>query len=279
VKKLFGVIGDPIEHSMSPLMHNELLNLEKIDAHYFPFHVSRENLPAAVDGLRVLGASGFNVTVPHKVAIMPLLDRIDPLASAIGAVNTVVNESGQFVGYNTDGSGFVRGLTTQLSQLEKKSVLMVGSGGAARAIYFTLAKTGVSRLDIFNRTISKAQKLIDECPYQVPSKAMEKNETKDLLKDYDIIIQTTSIGMSPKMAESPLRLNHLSEQAFVSDIIYNPLETLFLKEARNKGAKTQNGIDMFVFQGALAFEKWTGIFPDTERMKVIVNKQLGGTIC
>ena len=279
MKKLFGVIGDPIAHSMSPLMHNELFNLEKIDAHYFPFHVSREKLAAAVESFRVLGASGFNVTVPHKVAIMPLLDRIDPLAESIGAVNTVVNESGQFVGYNTDGSGFVRGLTKQITHLEQKSVLMVGSGGAARAIYFTLAKTGVKRLDICNRTVGKAKHLIDECPYHVSSKAVAKDEAEETLQNYDVIIQTTSIGMSPNVQDSPISLSNLDAQTFVSDIIYNPLETAFLKEAREKGAKTQNGIDMFVFQGALAFEKWTGIFPNTERMKEIVNKQLGGTIC
>ena len=279
MKKLFGVIGDPIAHSMSPLMHNELFKLEKIDAHYFPFHISQDKLPAAIESLQVLGASGFNVTVPHKVAIIPLLDKIDPLAEAIGAVNTVVNESGQFVGYNTDGSGFVRGLTTQLTHLEQKSVLMVGSGGAARAIYFTLAKAGVQRLDIYNRTIDKAMQLIDECPYRVPSKVLDRNQTEKMLAEYDVIIQTTSIGMAPNIHKSPLRLTNLSAQAFVSDIIYNPFETLFLQEAKRIGAKTQNGIDMFVFQGAIAFEKWTGVFPDTQRMKQIVNNQLGGNIC
>lgn len=279
MKKLYGVIGDPIAHSMSPLMINELFQVYNMNSHYYPFHVSREDLQDAVKGLKALGATGFNVTVPHKVEIIPFLDRIDPLAEAIGAVNTVVNEDGLFVGYNTDGSGFVRGVTEHLSNIEQKSILLVGSGGAARAIYFTLAQNGVKRLDLYNRTLEKAEELIKQCPYRVASRAIEKERAENSLSGYDVIIQTTSIGMSPKIELSPLKLDNLSSHAFVSDIIYNPLETLFLQEAKNKGAKIQNGIDMFVFQGALAFEKWTGIFPDTELMKQIVIKQLGGTQC
>lgn len=277
VKKLYGVIGDPIAHSMSPQMHNVLYSDNEIDAQYFPFHVSRADLQAAVNGLKALGVTGFNVTVPHKVAIIPFLDRIDPLAESIGAVNTVVNEDGQFVGYNTDGTGFVMGLTANLSNLEDKSILLIGSGGAARAIYFTLAKNGVKQLDICNRTIFKAEELIEQCPYTIPSKAIGKDGAEKTLGHYDVIIQTTSIGMAPDYDLSPLKLDNLRSDAFVSDIIYNPLETLFLQEAKSKGAKIQNGLDMFVFQGALAFEKWIGFFPDTERMKQIVRKQLGGT--
>ncbi len=279
MKKLFGVIGDPIAHSMSPLMHNDLFQNYSMDAHYFPFHVKKENLLDAINGLKSLGVCGFNITVPHKVAIIPLLDQIDPLANAIGAVNTVVNVDGKLVGYNTDGNGYVRGLTEQITNLQDQAVLMIGSGGAARALFFSLAKAGVKRLDICNRTKEKASTLIEECPYHVNSSAYEMKEAEEQLGEYDVIIQTTTIGMSPHDEDVPLSLEHLKAGTFVSDIIYNPLETAFLREAKKKGAMIQNGLDMFVFQGALAFEIWTGIFPDTDRMKNIVEMQLGGKKC
>lgn len=279
MKKLFGVIGDPIGHSMSPAMHNDLFGLYGIDAAYLPFRVSKDQLQAAVEGLKALGASGFNVTIPHKTAIMPLLDHVDPLAQAIGAVNTVKNEGGKLIGFNTDGPGFVNGLKAQVPDLVSRSVLIIGAGGAARAIYFSMAQAGVSRIDIFNRTKEKAEKLIMACPYKVESRVVDQNEAEQKLMDYQLIIQTTSIGMSPDLDSKPLSPHHVTDKTFVSDIIYNPLQTAFLEEASQKGALTQNGIDMFVYQGALAFEKWTGIFPDTERMKANVLRHLGGSAC
>ncbi|WP_102274492.1 shikimate dehydrogenase [Cytobacillus massiliigabonensis] len=276
MKKLFAVIGDPIAHSMSPAMHNDLFQTYGVDAHYQPLHVKRDSLKEALIGLKAIGIAGFNVTVPHKETIIPLLDKLDPLAEAIGAVNTVVNEDGEFVGYNTDGSGYLQGLLTQWPTIKGKNILIIGAGGAARAIYFTLAQAGVKRLDICNRTIQKAEELINDCPFHVPSAAIGKEEAEINLSDYHLLIQTTPMGMAPNIDSLPLSLHKLQTDALVSDIIYNPLETKILREARNKGAKIQNGLDMFVYQGALAFEKWTGIFPNIERMKNIVLNQLGG---
>ena len=276
MKKLFAVIGDPIAHSMSPAMHNDLFQAYGIDAHYQPLHVRRENLKEAVIGLKAIGIAGFNITIPHKETIIPFLDKLDPLAEAIGAVNTVVNEDGKFVGYNTDGSGYLQGLLTLLPTIKEKNILIIGAGGAARALYFTLAQAGVNRLDICNRTTQKAKQLINECPFHVLSVAIGKEEAEKKLADYQLLIQTTPIGMSPNIESLPLSLHNLETDALVSDIIYNPLETKILREAKNKGAKIQNGLDMFVYQGALAFEKWTGIFPNIERMKNIVLNQLGG---
>lgn len=276
MKKLYAVIGDPIAHSMSPVMHNDLFQHYGIDAHYHALLVKSELLKDAINGLRAIGISGFNVTVPHKVAIMPLLDEIDPLASAIGAVNTVIHVNGQLIGYNTDGSGFVRGLRTRLSSIVDKKVLIVGAGGAARAIYYTLAHEGVMNVDITNRTIEKGKELAQGCPYEVQTSIYTLDEAEQRVADYDIIIQTTSIGMSPQTECKPLSLHNLNENTFVSDIIYNPLETSFLKTANERGAETQNGIEMFVYQGALAFEKWTGIMPDIVRMTKKVKEQLGG---
>jgi shikimate dehydrogenase len=279
VEKLFAVLGDPIKHSMSPFMHNELFSLYDLDAHYHPLLVRSDDLGVAVNGLRAIGAAGFNVTVPHKSAIIPFLDRVDHLALEIGAVNTVVNDNGKLVGYNTDGIGFVKGLEQELNSITDRSVLIIGAGGAARAIYFTLAHKGIKKIDICNRTLKRAEDLIKDCPFSVNSKPITLEETADKLPDYDLIINTTLIGMFPHMDEQPLSLLTVNKQAFVCDIIYNPLETKFLLEAKRQSLMTQNGIDMFVFQGALAFEKWTGIFPDIERMKKIVMKHLGGTKC
>lgn len=276
MKKLFAVIGDPIAHSMSPAMHNDLFQANGIDAHYHPLHVKRENLGDAIKGLKAIGVAGFNVTVPHKEAIMEHLDELDPLAKSIGAVNTVVNMDGKFIGYNTDGSGYVRGLSEDLPSLQDKKVLVIGAGGAARAIYFTLAKEGVAALDICNRTVSKGELIANECPFSVQSNAFGISEAEENLGLYDLVIQTTPSGMEPALLEMPLSIHNLKAGAFASDIIYNPLETRFLLESKRNGANTQNGLNMFVFQGALAFEKWTGIFPDTQRMRQIVLSQLGG---
>ncbi len=279
LKKLYAVIGDPIAHSMSPAMHNDLFGIYGIEAHYQALHVRKGDLQKAVIGLKAIQVSGFNVTVPHKVDILPMLDRLDPLAKAIGAVNTVVNENGEFVGYNTDGEGSVRGIMNIIPDLSKCKILIVGAGGAARAIYFTLASMGIKNIDVTNRTREKAVELIAQCPYTVTSNVVLREEAEKQLGDYDIIIQTTSIGMAPNVECQPLSLHNLKENSFVSDIIYNPLETLFLRSAKEKGARIQNGIDMFVLQGALAFQKWTGILPDQLRMEKLVLKQLGGTEC
>ena len=279
MKKLFAVLGDPIGHSMSPVMHNDLFAFYNIDAVYLPFQVKEEDLLDAVKGLKALGVGGFNVTVPHKSKIIPFLDGIDELAANIGAVNTVVNEDGQLIGYNTDGPGFLKGLNALLPKIAGQKVLIIGAGGAARAIYFTLAKENPHKLDIANRTIERALGLINDCSYFVSSRACSIDEAQKSLGEYDLVIQTTMIGMSPKVYEQPIDLNHLRKQAVFCDIIYNPLETQFLKEAQQNGAIIQNGLDMFVYQGALAFEKWTGIFPDVQRMRENVLKQLGGKTC
>lgn len=279
MKKLYAVIGNPIAHSMSPVMHNDLFSLYQIDSHYLPFQVKDDDLETAVKGLKAIGVGGFNVTVPHKSRIIPFLDEVDELAASIGAVNTVVNDGGKLIGYNTDGPGFLKGLSAIMPTLKGKKVLMIGAGGAARAIYFTLAKEELQTIDIANRTIDKAQSLIEACPYNAASSAFSLVEAEQSLAEYDLIIQTTLIGMSPKVKEQPLKFDNMKLQTMVCDIIYNPLETQFLRMARQKGAITQNGIDMFVFQGAIAFEKWTGIFPDVQRMRSNILTQLGGHIC
>lgn len=279
MRKNFAVIGDPIEHSMSPIMHNDLFQFYGLDAEMKKIHIKKDFLQSGLSELRDMNMAGFNVTVPHKQAIIPFLDELDPLSKAIGAVNTVVCENGRWIGYNTDGEGYLKGLLKQLPDIKQRRTFIIGSGGAARGIYFTLAHYGVEQVDICNRTISKAKALKEACPYPVKTNIMEIALAEKTLGEYGLIIQTTSIGMSPKIDASPIQMSNVMEGAFVSDIIYNPLETKILKDAKAKGAITQNGIDMFVYQGALAFEKWQGVFPDTTRMRQNVLTQLGGLTC
>ncbi|WP_028399273.1 shikimate dehydrogenase [Ectobacillus panaciterrae] len=277
MKQLYGVIGNPIGHSLSPLMHNDAFSALGIDAHYHAFRIEEEKLADAVSGFQAIEISGFNVTIPHKVAIMNYLDDIDELAKQIGAVNTVVNEGGRLVGYNTDGIGYVRSLQAiSKDPLSKKRILLLGAGGACRAIYFSLASVGVTEIDIANRTVSRAAALIEACEHTIRSRALTPEAAAGMQQEYDIIINTTAVGMYPKTEDTPLVIQKLKKDAIVSDIIYNPLQTKLLKDAQRAGAVTQNGIDMFVYQGAMAFELWTKKWPDVERMKQLVIQKLGG---
>jgi shikimate dehydrogenase len=275
MEKLYALFGCPVHHSLSPLMHNDAFQRMNIAAHYHAFHVEPEHLQDAVAGVRALGIAGLNVTIPHKTAIMALLDDIDAEARRIGAVNTIVNENGRLIGYNTDGLGYVRALEEETNvDIQEKRILLIGAGGAARGIYFSLIDRVAKRIDICNRTVSKAKQLIEEGDAAVSSAAFSLSEAEQRLGEYDIVINTTSVGMYPNVEQMPLSLANLKEGTIVSDIIYNPLETKWLKEARERNAIVQNGVGMFIYQGALAFEKWTGVFPDVERMKKIVMEQL-----
>ena len=278
MKKLFGVIGDPIAQSMSPHIHNDAFVQHNIDGAYLPFHVTKENLQKAVDGLRALGVHGFNVTIPHKVEIMKFLDAIDKDAQQIGAVNTVVNESGKLVGYNTDGSGFVKGLK-EVTKLGEKNVAIIGSGGAARGILYSLSKEKVKKLTVANRTEKKAAELITSLQLETIATSCTLETLEKELNKYDIIINTTSVGMYPNIDDIPISLSFLKKNCIVSDIIYNPVETKFLKEAKKQGAITQNGVSMFVYQAAIAFEIWNNIQPNANRMEQIVMEHLGGKTC
>ena len=277
MNQIFGVIGYPIAHSMSPDMHNDSFKHLGIQATYLPFAVRSEDLQDAVKGMKAIGIQGFNVTIPHKTDIMPFLDKIDSLAAEIGAVNTVKLEDGEYVGYNTDGLGFVKGIKERLhSSLADQKILIIGAGGAARGIYYSLLQEGAKHVDVANRTISKGEDLIAGKPDETESVVLSIAEAESSLSEYTLIINTTSIGMHPNINEAPLSLENIRPQALVSDIIYNPLQTKLLKEAEKRGALTQNGIPMFIHQGALAFQLWTGKHPDIERMRKIVLTKLGG---
>ncbi|ABO67805.1 MULTISPECIES: shikimate dehydrogenase [Geobacillus] len=274
MENVYGLLGFPVEHSLSPLMHNDAFAYFGISARYHLFSVNPEQVGEAIAGVRALGIAGVNVTIPHKMAVIPFLDEVDEHARRIGAVNTIVNDSGRLIGYNTDGPGYVKALEEEMDiHLDGKRILLIGAGGGARGIYFSLLSTAAERIDIANRTAEKAARLIGEGDER-RSTFFPLAEAERRLAEYDIIINTTSVGMHPHVDEQPLSLQQMRPGTVVSDIIYNPLETKWLKEAKARGARVQNGVGMLVYQGALAFEKWTGQWPDVNRMKQLVINQL-----
>lgn len=275
MKKWYAVIGDPISHSMSPSMHGQWFSDLEIDATYIPVNVKKENLREAVQSLKLLGASGWNVTIPHKESVLPLLDLIDSTAERMGAVNTVVvEEDGSLTGYNTDGIGFVNSLEEATGSHDKDApILLIGAGGAARGIAFALNTTGYTNISCTNRTVSNAQRLIDDIDGR---RALSLEEAEAELSGYRIIIQTTPAGMVSAQMDKPISLENLTTSAIVADIVYNPLLTPFLAEAKDRGARCLNGVGMFVHQGAYSFEKWTKRKPDTKQMIEQVERILGG---
>ncbi|WP_075618147.1 shikimate dehydrogenase [Paenisporosarcina indica] len=275
MKKWYAVIGDPISHSMSPRMHCQWFSDLEIDATYIPVYVKKENLYDTVQSLKLLGASGWNITIPHKEAILPLLDHIDASAERMGAVNTVVVEDdGSLTGYNTDGIGFVNSLEEAMgSHLKDAPILLIGAGGAARGIAFALKNSGYTNISCSNRTVTSAERLIGDINGQ---RALSLEQAEDELSDFHVIIQTTPAGMITAQLDKPMSLKNLTSSAIVADIVYNPLLTPFLAEAKDRGARCLNGVGMFVHQGAYSFEKWTNRKPDTKQMIEQVEQILGG---
>ncbi|WP_144511154.1 shikimate dehydrogenase [Bacillus sp. FJAT-22090] len=271
MKKWFAVIGNPIGHSVSPFMHDSWLQEHNMDATYIPIQVEEGKLAEAVNALKLLGCSGWNVTVPYKEAIIPFLDEIDQSATGIGAVNTVVKtKEGRFVGYNTDGLGFIQSLGPL--HIENR-ILLLGAGGAARGIVHAFKQLGFTNITIANRTYANAEKLVEELQY---GEAITLQEAEAGLGKFDIIIQTTPQGMKNNTAILPIQLNHIKNHAIVADIVYNPLVTPFLEEAKKYEVRTINGLGMLVHQGAIAFSYWNGIMPNTDRMVERLTEQLGG---
>jgi shikimate dehydrogenase len=259
--RICGLIGDPVEHTMSPAMHNAAYQKLGLDYIYLPFRVKPEQLAQAVDGLRALNVRGFNVTIPHKVSVIPLLDGLDPLAEKIGAVNTVVNNDGELRGYNTDSAGFLKALLENGIEPEGKKIVVLGAGGASRAITYVLAEKG-AHLTVLNRQLELdwaediARLIHKDLDREV--KVMELGHLAEALEGADILVNATSVGMSPAIEESPVPAQLLKPGLVVFDIVYNPIMTRLLREAGSVGARTIGGVDMLAWQGALAFEKWTG---------------------
>ncbi|SEN07104.1 shikimate dehydrogenase [Paenibacillus sp. OV219] len=273
---LFSVIGDPIRHSKSPIMMNRAFRERGINGIYTAFHITADRLGDFVAGVRAMGIRGVNVTIPHKLDIMPLLDEIDESAQVIGAVNTIVNTDGHLKGYNTDGIGYVRSLKEEAkSDLAGSHVLIIGAGGATRGILYALAREGVASITISNRTVARAEELAAAFRGLVPViRAIGQDELQAACGHSDIIINTTSLGMFPNVEETPIDSSWLKPDTVASDLIYNPLTTRFLTEAQERGCRIHGGLGMFIYQGAYAFEYWTGQPAPVEAMRETVLEAL-----
>ncbi|MDR0267939.1 shikimate dehydrogenase [Paenibacillus sp.] len=257
---LLGVIGDPIAHSKSPVMHQAALSALGLPGAYVPMHVKRGQVAEAIAGIKALGFRGINVTIPHKLEVIPYLDHLDETALRIGAVNTIVNDHGILTGYNTDGIGYVRSLKEEaVSELKGKKIMVLGAGGAARGIVHALSLESPDRICIANRTADKAEAIAAEWKDLADIRGISLQELPVYLKETDILINTTSVGMHPHVAETPVNVDLIPERIVVSDLIYNPLQTRLLAESERKGCKVHGGLGMFVNQGAYALEYWTGL--------------------
>lgn len=275
--KLLGVIGNPLEHSISPQLHNTLSRYLGIDAVYVPFYVQNGQLKDTVKGLLAVNVFGFNITIPYKSDIICCIDKLSKEAALIGAVNTVKNINGKLYGYNTDASGFIRSFKEEMDmELKGKKVVIFGAGGAARAIAVGLAFEGVSQISIINRTILKASEIAEIINNNISPIAKYygtiDSMATNVLKQGDIIINTTSLGMYPDIDKTPIKFPFkFSDNQVLYDIIYNPKKTRFIEEGERQGLKTVNGLGMLIYQGIQAYEIWMNIKVSDEIIKKLFN--------
>jgi shikimate dehydrogenase len=271
MKTVFAVFGDPIEHSLSPIMHNCAFEKLGMDCVYHAFRVKREQLYDALLGAKAMGFGGVNLTVPLKEEALKTVNA-DPLATMIGAVNTVDLKDG-IRGYNTDGVGAKRALADAGVEVSGAKVLIVGAGGAARAIGFQFASDGAD-VTIANRAGKRALELARDVSDVGKAQGTGLTNLKDLIKEADILVNSTTVGMFPNTGESIATADQMHSELTVFDIVYNPLETRLLREARIAGATTVNGMMMLIYQGAEAFKIWKGVEPPIDVMKEAVMEAL-----
>lgn len=272
--KIVGLFGDPIGHTLSPLMHNAAFRDLEINCVYLPFHVKKEELRHALKSLDLLGITGVNLTIPHKVGALKYVDKLDKQAELIGAVNTIKLDSGKIKGYNTDGLGFIEALKKECKfDPRQKTILVLGAGGAARAVCISLAINKAKKIIISNRTYDKAKKLVQyldkKLKYRAICISLDKKKLENIASDIDLVVNCTSVGLidpgtrilKKSFFKKALKLK------LVYDLICSKKQTNLLKDAGQFGIKASNGIGMLVYQGALSFEIWTGRKPKLEIMK------------
>ena len=263
------IIGDPVEHSLSPVIHNAAFKKLGLNLVYVAFTVTSPELKTAILGAKSLGLRGLNVTMPHKNAVMKYLDEVDSAAKPIGAVNTILNNQGKLIGYNTDGSGAMIALQENGVYPEEKKLVLLGAGGAAKAIAYQAAQD-VEELVILNRTQEKAKKLAEALKSlgaKVKAGTLSSKVLEEELPTTDILVNATSVGMHPDVDVSPVPSDLLHSELSVMDIIYKPLKTKFLKDAKSAGANVVSGIEMLLYQGVVAFEIWTNCLAPIEVMR------------
>ncbi len=273
--KLVGLMGHPVEHSLSPIMHNSAFAALGLNWCYLPLSVRPERLREAVAGLRALGFAGANVTVPHKEAAMSYLDEVTPQAQAIGAVNTIVVRGDELIGCNTDWQGFLTALSEGGFDPQGKRAVVVGAGGAARAVVYALAQAG-AQVAVLNRTSARAQALVQDFSPLFPAFPLTLQTLEEQTAQAHLLVNTTPVGMWPELDGSiwPQELafpGHLT----VFDLVYNPRQTRLLRQAEAAGARAIGGLGMLVHQGAAAFELWTGEKAPVATMYEAASKKLG----
>ena len=249
--KNFVVIGDPIKHSLSPVLHNWVFKSLNIDATYSQIHVSQNKLADCINEVRKGKLDGLNITIPHKTSIIEYMDEVNPRAKSIGAINVVMFHNDKVIGNNTDWYGFVLALKNNRIDLNKKEVILLGAGGVSKGIIFALIQQGVKKIYLFNRTFEKISHLCDELIH--PHK-FEKLE--ELIKDNSIIINCTSVGMNSNI--SPIETTLLKKNQIIMDTIYTPLKTKLVMDAESAGARTMTGLDMFIYQALASIDLWFG---------------------
>jgi len=271
-KVITGIIGYPLSHTLSPVMHNAVYKKYGMDWVYKVFETKPEDVGAFIKRLKKEKIRGINVTIPHKHAVMPFLDRIDKAAAVIGAVNTVVNKDGRLTGYNTDYLGFGETLKKNKIKLNGKTVVMLGAGGAAHALAYTINLQKPAKFYMMNIDIPITERLIKKLKLKkVMYSDISKTHEKDaIIASADFIINATSVGQHDNNV--PYNIGKLKKGAVVYDIIYNPARTAFLKLAKRKGAKILNGLDMLIYQGMHSFKLWTGRTSDYGTIKKALNK-------
>jgi shikimate dehydrogenase len=275
--RVVAVLGYPVEHSLSPVMHNLEFERLGLDYVYVPAAIKPDNLETAVKGLVAAGVVGMNVTIPHKQAVIPLLDSISEDAKMVGAVNTIKVEDGKLNGFNTDIDGWVRDIQEDIL-LERSKVCIVGAGGAARAVAVGAIRAGASRLFLCGRNPDTLSGLAGVLKERLPDADIEWGRLDDAdcratVGNCDIVVNTTPVGMesTPGM---PLPADWLNENQYYYDTIYNPAETELMRAAREEGCAVRGGLGMLAYQGAVAFEIWTGQEPDVDRMKSTLRRAL-----
>ena len=273
-----GVIGNPVEHSLSPAIHNAAFQKLGLNFVYLAWKV--EAIEDAVKGLRALGNfRGASVTIPHKVAVLPLLDEVEATARHIGAINTIVSQNGKLLGTNTDATGALRALKEGNAPLSGEPVVLLGSGGAARAIAFALAtEGGIRRMHLLGvddrERRGLASDLMQKTAMHVADAALDDQSLKSALADARLLIHCTPIGMSPKTGTSCVPAHLLHPRLTVMDIVYNPRETRLLADAKAVGCRTVSGLEMFLYQAAAQFERWTGEPAPTHVMRAVLESRL-----
>ncbi len=268
--RICGVIGDPIEHTLSPIIQNAAFKALDLDYVFLAFKVSPNQVDKAIAGMRALEIVGLNVTMPHKEAVIKHLDQIDENAKFLNAVNTIHNKDGQLIGYNTDGIGAIKALKENGSNPKGKKILLLGAGGSARAIAYALAKQ-TDELIILNRTVSVAKKIVNLLNKTLNKKILADSLTTQKIREHiqqsDILINATSVGMKPNSNQSLIPKQLIKPKMTIMDIVYNPVETKLAREAKSAGAKVVSGTEMLIYQGAASFEIWTGKTAPVEVMR------------